>query len=108
MDILFLIILIFILVVSLILGLKCLMGKNIILDDTYIKAPKEEKEKMDIKAYRTQSAVTFLLVFVMTLFNLLRGLTHIVWFSYIAAGVSVFAIVYFIVSHFVLKKKSKH
>ena len=104
-SILGLIILAFIFLTSLILGLMCLMGKNIILDDVYSKATKEEQEKMDVKVFRIQSATTFILVSVITLFNLLRWFTQNPLFSYAAMGVFVFTLAYFIGSHFVLKKK---
>ncbi len=100
-----LIFLVFTFLTSLILGLMCLMGKNTILDDVYLKAPKEEQAKMDVKDFRIQSAAVFILISVMTLFNLLRWLTQNPLFSYIGIGVFVVTIVYFIASHFVLKKK---
>ena len=46
--------LIFITVVSLILSILGFAGKDVILDDAYIKASKEEREKMNKKAYRLQ------------------------------------------------------
>ena len=66
---------------------------------------KEEQEKMDVKVFRIQSATTFILVSVITLFNLLRWFTQNPLFSYAAMGVFVFTLAYFIGSHFVLKKK---
>ena len=100
-----LIFLAFIFLTSLVLGLMCLIGKNIILDDVYLKATKEEQKKMDVKIFRIQSATTFILVSVMTLFNLLRWFTQNPLFSYAALGVFVVTLAYFVASHFVLKKK---
>ena len=51
--------LIFIAVVSLIFSVLGFMGKDMILDDAYIKASKEEREKMNKTAYRLQGGDYF-------------------------------------------------
>jgi len=83
------------------------MGKNIILDDAYIKASKEEREKMDKRAYHLQGAIFFLFVFVATGCNLLRYLTGTPLFSYIGMVALLIAVVYFIISHYAIKKRTK-
>ena len=65
--------LIFMAVISLLFSILAFAGKDIILDDAYIKASKEERERMDKKAYRLQGAIIFLFIFIITLFNLLRA-----------------------------------
>ena len=60
MGVLYLIGLVFVAVMSLIISLLGFMGKDIILDDAYIKASEDEREKMDKKAYRLQGAIIFL------------------------------------------------
>lgn len=97
--------LIFITVVSLIVSILAFSGKDIIIDDTYIKATMEEREQMDKKTYRLQSAIVFLFIFLMTLCNLIRVLTHIAWFSYAAIAICVIGIGYAIISHYAIKKK---
>ena len=49
-----LIFLIFLTVVSLIFSVLAFSGKDIILDDTYIKASEEERNTMNKKAYRIE------------------------------------------------------
>lgn len=98
--------LIFITVVSLILSILGFAGKDVILDDAYIKASKEEREKMNKKAYRLQGAIIFLFIFIMTLFNLLRAVLHEAVFTYIAFTVAAMGIVYAIISHYQIKKNS--
>jgi hypothetical protein len=105
MDIFYLIGLIFITVVSLIFSLLGFMGKDMILDDAYIKASEEEREKMDKKAYRLQGAIIFLFIFALTLCNLLRAVLHIAWFTYVAYAIGAIGILYAIVSHYAIKKK---
>ena len=106
MGIFYLIGLILMAVVSLIFSLLAFMGKDIILDDAYIRASKEEREKMDKSAYRLQGAIIFLFLFVITLCNILRAVLHLAWFTYIAIATGVIAIVYAIISHYAIKKNN--
>ena len=94
-------------IVSLIFSVMGFMGKDVILDDTYTKASKEDREKMDKNAYRLQSSVFFLLIFVSTVCNLLRYLTAIPLFSYIGIVAVLIAVIHFIISHYAIKKRVK-
>lgn len=107
MGIFNLIALVFLAVISLVFSILGFSGKNIILDDAYIKASKEEREVMNKNAYRLQGAIIFLLIFTATLCNLLRALTHIPLFTYIAFGIGAIGMIYAIVSHYSIKKKAK-
>ena len=104
MNYAFLITLIFMSVGSLVFSILSFMGKDIILDNAYIKASKEDREKMDKKAYRTQSGIVFIFVFLVSLCNLLRFILHIEIFTYIALSLGMIGIIYAIVSHYKLKK----
>ena len=105
MGIFYLIGLIVMAVVSLIFSVLGFMGKDMILDDAYIKASKEEREKMDKKAYRLQGAMVFLFLFLITLCSILRAVLHIPLFTYAAYVLGVIVIVYAIISHYKIKKK---
>ena len=96
--------LIFMIVGALVFSILAFMGKNVILDDTYIKASTEDREKMDKKAYRIQSGVIFIFLFAISLCNLLRFLLHIKTFTYISLLLGVICIIYAIISHYKLKK----
>ena len=100
-----LIFLIFLTVVSLIFSVLAFQGKDIILDDTYIKASKEERNTMNKKAYRIQGAIVFLFIAVISACNALRAITHIPLFTYLAVAFAIIGIVYGIVSHYKIKKK---
>ncbi len=102
MGIIFLIILT---IASLLFSLLAFMGKDIILDDAYIKASKAERETMDKKAYRLQAAVIFLFLAIVSLCNALRAILHIAWLTYLAFGFMVIGIIYAIASHYEIKKK---
>lgn len=97
--------LIVIAVVSLSFSVLGFMGKDMILDDAYRKASKEEREKMDKKAYRLQGSIIFLFLFAITLCNILRVVLHIAAFTYAAIVIAVIGIAYVIISHDKLKKK---
>ena len=105
MGIFYLIGLIVMAVVSLIFSVLGFMGKDMILDDAYIKASKEEREKMDKKAYRLQGSIIFLFLFFISLCNILRAVLHITLFMYISFVVAAIGIAYAIISHYKLKKK---
>lgn len=105
MGIFYLIGLIVMAVISLIFSVLGFMGKDMILDDAYIKASKEERKKMDKKAYRLQGSIIFLFLFVITLCNILRAVLHMALFTHAAFIIAVIGIVYAIISHYKLKKR---
>ena len=92
-------------VVSLIFSVLGFMGKDMILDNAYIKASEEEREKMDKKAYRLQGSIIFLFLFAITLCNILRAVLHIASFTYAAFVIAIIGIAYAFISHYKLKKK---
>ena len=100
-----LIFLFFLMFVSLIFSILAFSGRDIILDDAYLKATEEDKRTMDKKAYRLQSAVIFLFIAVISLCNALRAVLHLPFFTYLAAVFGVIGIVFAIVSHYKIKKK---
>lgn len=104
MGIFNIIILVFLTIGSLVFSILGFIGKDIILDDAYIKASKEEREKMDKKAYRLQGAIIFLFLFAITLCNLLRAVLHLAWFTYVAFAIGAIGIIYAIISHYKIKK----
>lgn len=106
MGVLYLVGLLVIAVASLILSVLGYLGKNIILDDAYIKASEEEREKMDKKAYRLQGSIIFLFLFFITICSILRAVLHIEWFAYAAFVIAAIGIAYTLISHYKLKKKS--
>ena len=92
-------------VISLTFSVLGFMGKDMILDSTYIKAPKEEQSKMDKKAYSLQGTIIFLFLFALTLCNILRIVLRIAALAYVALAITVIGIAYTIISHYHLKKK---
>ena len=100
-----LIILILLAVTSLIFSILAFMGKDIILDDAYLKASEEERKTMDKKAYRLQAATIFLCIAIMTACNALRAIMHMPVFTYLAGVCFVIGVIYAFASHYAIKKK---
>lgn len=100
-----LIFLIFLTITSLIFSSFAFSGKNIILDDAYIKASKEERKTMDKKAYRVQSAIIFLFIAIISACNALCAIMHMPLFAYLAGALGIVGIIYAIISHYKIKKK---
>ena len=107
MRIFYLIGLVMVACISLILSVLGFAGKDIILDDEYIKASQEDREKMDTKAYRQQGAIIFLFIFAINISNLLWALLHKRIFTYITFAICGIGIIYAIVTHYAIKKKAK-
>ena len=95
----------FLTVTSLVFSILAFSGKDIILDDTYLKASEEEKAAMDKKAYRIQSAVIFLFIAVISACNALRAILHSPLFTYLAGAFGIVGIIYAVISHYKIKKK---
>ena len=96
--------LIFLTVTSLIFAILAFSGKDIILDDAYIKASEDERKNMNKKAYRIQGAIIFLFIAAISACNALRAMTQIPLFTYLAAAFGMIGIAYTIVSHYKIKK----
>ena len=100
-----LVFLVFLTVTSLVFSILAFSGKDIILDDAYLKASEEEKAAMDKNAYRIQAAVVFLFIAVISACNALRAIMHMPLFTYLAGALGIVGIIYAIVSHYKIKKK---
>ncbi len=81
------------------------MGKDIILDNTYTKASKEERETMDKDAFRRQGGVIFFALGLISLMLLLREILSVAWLTYVAGAIMMIGCLYAIVSHNQLKNK---
>ena len=90
--------------ISFVFSLLGFMGKDIILDDAYWKASKEQRETMDKSGYRKQGAISLLLLGIANLLYVLTGFTKIPLFSYIGMVICLGDMIYLIVSWYKLKK----
>ena len=87
------------------LSLLGFLGKGIIIDDHYVFSTREKRKDMDKEAYYLQSGILFLCLGTMFLVYLLRLITGIRYFTYIALFFTFVAMVYAIISHYRIKKQ---
>jgi hypothetical protein len=83
------------------------MEKGFLLNNAYIYAMKEDREKMNKKPYYRQSAITFLmigLIFALNGFNLIFKIYGMLW---VTIAVMIVAIVYAIASSIVIENNNK-
>lgn len=104
-DMIVAVILFLISLVAFVLSIRAFLEKGFLLNNAYIYASKKERETMDKKPHYRQTAVVFLLVGVIFLLNGLSVLLKIHWISYLATGVTVFAIIYAVTSSAAIEKK---
>ena len=101
-----LILLLVLMVASFILSLLGFLEIGIIVDDHYVFASKEKRKYMNRKAHQRQSAILFMSLGITYLLYIFRLITGILWFKYAALAVCFAAMVYAIVSHYKIRKKS--
>ena len=91
--------LVFVSIVCFIFSIQGFMEKeNMILNSKYNRASKEEREKLDKKAYLKQSSIIFLFIGLVSLFNGFTYIFNLKIFYYLASVCTVIGIIYFIVS----------
>lgn len=92
-----------------ILSFFAFFGKKegMILNKMYLQASAEERKKMDIKAYRKQTAIFFLLLAIVSLLNTLMYIFQAYFLRYVSLVVLIIAGVYYIVSNKKLIEQNK-
>ena len=92
-------------VISFVLSYRQYNEKGALLNNTYIYASGQEREKMDQKPYYRQSAVIFLMVGVIFLILAADMYFRTTWLVYCSVSGAVLTVVYAIVSSIQIKKK---
>ena len=91
--------------VSLFLSVRSFQEKGVLLNNAFVYANDEQKKKLDKKDYYRQSAVVFLMVGLLFLFNGLSVLLVMEWLSYLAMAMMPIVLVYVVVSSIRIEKK---
>ena len=91
--------------VSLFLSVRSFQEKGVLLNNVFLYANDEQKKKLDKKDYYRQSAVVFLMVGLLFLFNGLSVLLEKEWLSYLAMAMIPFVLVYVVVSSISIERK---
>ena len=93
-------------VISFVLSYRQYNEKGALLNNTYIYASGQEREKMDQKPYYRQSAVIFLMVGVIFLILAADMYFRTTWLVYCSVLWAVLTVVYAIVSSIRIKKET--
>lgn len=83
------------------------LGKGFLLNNAYIYATKEEREKMDKKPHYKQSGIVFLLMGIVFAINAIDMVLQTTWLFYLVIAVIVITIVYAFVSAVLIEKRKK-
>ena len=90
-----------------VLSLRSFLGKGFLLNNAYLYASRQEREKMDKKPYYRQSGIVFLLISVIFLLNGLSVLTKDDRISWLVGGVMAATAFYAIFSSVAIEKRKQ-
>ena len=92
-----------------IIGCLQFLGKGFLLNNAFIYASEEEREKMDKKPYYLQSGIVFCVLGTVFLLNAIYAVMHKSELFICVIALIVLAIIYAIVSSVIIEsKKNKH
>ena len=91
----------------LIFGIRQFMGIGFLLNNAYIYASKEGREKMDTKPYYRQSGIVLCLISLIFTINALDVILQTNWLIFCVLGVVICSIAYAIISTLKILKKDK-
>lgn len=92
-------------IVSFVISIRSFMQKGFLLNNAFIYATKEEREKMDKKPYYRQTAIVFMLIGIIFLLNGLQLLLKKSQLMYAVLFVTILTVVYAIVSTVKIERK---
>ena len=93
---------------NLILSIRSFNEKGFLLNNAYLYASKQERERMNKRPYYRQSAVTFMLLglgFALIGFDIIFNVD---WLYYIAIIISLIAVIYAILSSISIEKRKNN
>ena len=103
-----------VLIVCLVISIGCYVlsflhfkEKGFLFNNAYIYASKEERKKMDKKPHYRQSAIVFLGLGTVFLFNGIQGFVESDWPFQLVIGLMICTLVYAVVSSYFIEKKKK-
>lgn len=94
-------------IAAFVFSVRSFREKGFLLNNAFIYASPQEREKLDKKPYYRQSAVVFLLIGVILAVNAADVLLKTGWLFYVVMGLAGVAIIYAIVSTAIIMKNEK-
>ena len=92
---------------ALVISLRAFQEKGFLLNNAYIYASPEEREKLDKKPWYRQTAIAFLLISIIFALLALEVWLDAHWLFFGVLALSVAAVVYAIASSIAIEKKTK-
>ena len=92
-------------IVCFIISFLQFMEKGFLLNNAYLYASKEEREKMDKKPYYRQSGIAFILIGIIFTINAVEMALNTGWLFYVVIITAVVAILYEVISSIRISKK---
>ena len=89
------------------MSVRSFMEKEVLFNNAYIYASKQEREKMNKKPHYRQSAIVFLLLGIVFLLLALAVLLEAYWISFVGVAVVIITLIYAIVSSIKIEKNNK-
>ncbi|MCD4714813.1 MAG: DUF3784 domain-containing protein [Clostridiales bacterium] len=104
-EVITLVVLVLISLIFFVLGYFQFKEKGVLLNNAYIYASKEERKQMNKRPHYRQSAVVFVMIGIMFLFNAIEMFFKSGWLYYFSIGLIILLIIYAIVSSIMINRK---
>lgn len=92
---------------ALVISLRAFQEKGFLLNNAYIYASPEEREKLDKKPWYRQTAIAFLLISIVFALLALEVWLDAHWLFFGVLAVSIIAVVYAVASSIAIERKTK-
>lgn len=92
---------------SIIISIRSFREKGFLLNNAYLYASEQEREKMDKSPYYRQSGIVFLLIGIIFLLSGIDALLTTVWIFWIVVPISVMTVIYAIISSILIEKQKE-
>lgn len=93
--------------ISLVISLRAFREKGFLLNNAYLYASEEEREKLDKKPWYRQTAIAFLLISIIFALLAMEVWLDAHWLFFGVLAVSIIAVVYAVASTIAIERKTK-
>ena len=90
-----------------IMSFRSFREKGFLFNNAYLYASEKERNTMDKRPHYRQSAIAFLLISIIFLFNAIDVLLKTDWIFYLIIVIGIIAIIYAIISSILIEKSKK-
>ncbi len=94
-------------IVCFIMSFRSFREKGFLFNNAYLYASEKERKTMDKRPHYRQSAIVFIFIGIIFLLNTIDVLLKTNWIIYLVIAISIFAMLYAIVSSVAIEKSKK-